>query len=293
MKAIKISHSGINWFVYIFYEEPILKDYIYECFKLFKLTSYNDLDLNEKIINNTQKLIIRKYEEFYKIDNFPENIKSIERLIGLIQEIIFGPYFLESIDYTFLHGAVVSKNNKATLIIAPTKNGKTTLTSLLLLNNYEYLSDDVIPINNHNLNVLSFPKVVSIRDLNIIKNYGNQLNQDFNDYFNKMNFELEVMDSKLNDYENKKCYFPKNSAFLLDKEYEIDKIYLLKKNNEITKSRILKVEKNISFINLLENLRSPLDLGRKKKVIFNICKEYDIYILEYCDGFDYMRFFNE
>ena len=108
-----------------------------------------------------------------------------------------------------------------------------------------------------------------------------------------MNFELEVMDSKLNDYENKKCYFPKNSAFLLDKEYEIDKIYLLKKNNEITKSRILKVEKNISFINLLENLRSPLDLGRKKKVIFNICKEYDIYILEYCDGFDYMRFFNE
>jgi len=63
----------------------------------------------------------------------------------------------------FMHGCTVALNNQAFLISAPSKNGKSTLTWALLHHGFDYISDDISPIDLTRLHVEPYPRGMSQR----------------------------------------------------------------------------------------------------------------------------------
>jgi len=62
-----------------------------------------------------------------------------------------------------MHGCMVALNGKAFLISAPSKSGKSTLTWALLNHGFDYISDDISPIDLTTLNALPYPRGISQR----------------------------------------------------------------------------------------------------------------------------------
>ena len=65
--------------------------------------------------------------------------------------------------YILVHAGAVCKNNKATIMVAPSHGGKTTLVLGLLKKGYKFLSDEVAVIDFESRCVLPFPRGLSIR----------------------------------------------------------------------------------------------------------------------------------
>ena len=66
-------------------------------------------------------------------------------------------------DVIALHGAAVAKDGKATLLLASTMNGKSTLTAFLWQAGYEYITDDEIFISRQDIQVQTVRKNLSLR----------------------------------------------------------------------------------------------------------------------------------
>jgi len=62
-----------------------------------------------------------------------------------------------------IHGCTVAFNNKAFLISAPSKSGKSTLTWALLHHGFDYVSDDISLIDLTQLNMQPYPRGISQR----------------------------------------------------------------------------------------------------------------------------------
>jgi len=65
----------------------------------------------------------------------------------------------------------VSYNDKAYLIVGPTKSGKSTIITKLCGIGFEYLSDDIIPIHKKKFLITSFPKPIFIRTIKPVINF--------------------------------------------------------------------------------------------------------------------------
>ncbi len=64
----------------------------------------------------------------------------------------------------FLHAAVLARNGSAFLFPAPAGSGKSTLAWALLKRGFEYLSDELAPLNLENLEVLPFPRPLCLKE---------------------------------------------------------------------------------------------------------------------------------
>lgn len=65
---------------------------------------------------------------------------------------------------SFAHASALKKNNKAIILTATGGSGKSTLAGLLLLNGFEFLSDDFVPIDSKNLKVFPFPAALCVKN---------------------------------------------------------------------------------------------------------------------------------
>jgi hypothetical protein len=64
---------------------------------------------------------------------------------------------LQRADLFFLHAAVVALDDRAVVLSAPSGTGKSTLALALLENGFDYLSDELAPIDVQRLTVHPFP----------------------------------------------------------------------------------------------------------------------------------------
>ena len=67
-------------------------------------------------------------------------------------------------DLYFLHAAVLARNGSAFLFPAPAGSGKSTLAWALLNKGFEYMSDELAPLNLENLEVLPFPRPLCLKE---------------------------------------------------------------------------------------------------------------------------------
>ena len=68
---------------------------------------------------------------------------------------------LQRKDLFFVHGAAITLDNKAILISAPSGSGKSTTTWALLHHGFDYMSDELAPIELESLNVQPFPHALN------------------------------------------------------------------------------------------------------------------------------------
>jgi hypothetical protein len=66
-------------------------------------------------------------------------------------------------DLYFVHAAVLAFNGRAIALVAPSGFGKSTTTWALLHHGFEYLSDEIAPIDVKSLRVLPFPRALCLK----------------------------------------------------------------------------------------------------------------------------------
>ena len=287
MMTTVLCHPQTNWKVRLSSDNLDIHNMWKECFKYFKLYITND----ETIQNIEKQIIVDNVTNgSFQIRNTNLILDDLESVVGLSQEILFGPHFLQSSQFTYLHGAVLAKNGLATLIIAPTMSGKTTLTTILCTKGYNYLSDDVIAINNADLSVVTFPKTLCIRDMKLILSYNSSIDKQFD----KLNFSIKTLDNTSNKIEKRIALFPKN-IIPVNKSlnYPIEKIFVLRRNydNEMICS-IKSLNSVESFLALLKNLRSPNNFNNCKNTLGKLSSQIMLQTITYSKGFEYLKFFN-
>lgn len=99
--------------------------------------------------------LIRYLNYIYKLD---KNL-LIEKLIDFVSDSFT---LIQNKQVAYFHASVVAKEDKCTLIIAPSYNGKTTLSMQLTLMGYEYISDDLAIVNEKGY-LLPYPTPIKLR----------------------------------------------------------------------------------------------------------------------------------
>jgi hypothetical protein len=67
-------------------------------------------------------------------------------------------------DLYFVHAAVVAFRDRAIALVAPSGFGKSTTTWALLHHNFQYLSDEIAPIEPRTFRVLPFPRALCLKN---------------------------------------------------------------------------------------------------------------------------------
>ncbi len=215
--------------------------------------------------NKCEYVTIDVYQDKICINNKNQIKKitftSVENLIYILIDVLSEPYkVIRNRNLVFFHGSVVAKYNSASLILAPTMQGKTTLCTYLSLMGYTYISDDLVLVD-HNMNIYPLPTPIKVRKNNI---------------FNNMHLVTNYNVFKTNDYsiltpkkqiDFSKVYSPQNAFFLnRDEKSENVKISELSSFNATNKFIV-----NGAYI---DNVYFHITLSRKlaeKCKCYNVC----------------------
>ena len=282
MKYTIICHKKLNWTI-------CLKSNSEELHKMWKnaFSRFDSIDLllnaeNRKVLDT---ISVVKCNEYYKIENLDLKVKTMAEAFGLAFDIALSDSLNKVDNYVFLHGAAVEKNGMVDLIIANTLGGKSTLSALLCLKGYNYLSDDVIPINCKTLKAQSFPKPIFVRDVEIIKKY----NKDYKLYFDVLDDKSVTYNRELN-YDRRDIFVP-NYTCNCEKEYEIRRIIFIGRDVDLKKTVVLHLDKANTYYQLLKNMRNAKLTEEIKMCIADLTKKNQAFELKYSAGYNYLSFF--
>ena len=90
-------------------------------------------------------------------------LNILDPLLPLLQDEIRLHFMRYRPDLLWLHGGAVERDGRATLILAASGGGKSTLTTLLCERGWSYFSDDVVPISMDADRVIPYPVTPSRR----------------------------------------------------------------------------------------------------------------------------------
>lgn len=157
--------------------------------------------------------------------------------------------------YCVLHGGVISKDDTAYCVIAPTMTGKSTFVTYFALNGYEYLADDYIFFDRKTHIISPLPLPVSLRDSNILKNLLKSVYAVSG--YNELRGEKNTLVSL---YKKPRVLYP------------ITKILFIQRGeNNFMQS----MNKGKLYKAMLFNMKNALDIDRERlafgKLIDNIC----------------------
>lgn len=287
MYITNVSHSCIDWNIAFLCEDELVHRYWEAVFSKFIISC--SVDSGEMNSKGKCILVNSLSGGKYQIQDTNLLLGDIESVIGMSQEIAFSPYFLYSENYTFFHGAVVEKDGQAVLLIAPTQMGKTTITAMLCTMGYKYFSDDVIAVNNNDLTVVTFPKVLTVRNMGVLRQYK----RDFDLYMDILKFKDKSIDNTSKEFEERFAMFPKETEEVVrGKKYVISRIYVLNRQVEFgEKSSVRQYDEVTGFLCLLKNLRSTYNLTKSKDVAGRLNANTPIYELQYGYGFKLLNYF--
>lgn len=193
-----------------------------------------------------------------------------EEVYGKIIEILFYPTLFCREKFFYLHGGAVVKNNKSICFLAPANTGKTTLTIDFLKQGYEYLTDDIIPINLSNLETQGFPKPLFLRPDSIHKN-------NLNIHIKNGNFSRTI-------------YVP---LTYYKSPVKINQIFILHRDIKYSNScSCTKLQSSEKFGTLLNNIYYTTDKMHLIKSIAKIINSVDLYNLYYYDSRQAIKMIN-
>lgn len=278
-----VTHNLLGWELCLESKIEYLHILWKQCFSGFSVIQTNKAP---RQIQN--KISVESKHNKYLINNIGYESDDIYLILGMTYELALSNRYLSSSEYLFLHGGALLKDDKLSLIIAPTCNGKSTLSALLCMNDFVYLSDDVIPISITNLCALTFPKIMFIRNYDILLNYKNPI-----DYFNTFEFTVKSINLS-SSIDNRIPLYPLHtqktdcSCF-----HKIDRVYFIQQNDKLNKSICADVDLSYAYTELLKNIRNPYSLNISKMPLINLIMRGDISFqkIEYKLGYDYLDFF--
>ena len=112
--------------------------------------------------NNCQKIYVIKNDSSYTIST-TNSIDNVEKPIEYIDQYIH-KYNKFSEKIFALHGAAVEWKGCASLFLAPTSSGKTTLTTFLTNHGCGYLTDDCVLVDRSNFNICPQSTPIQLRE---------------------------------------------------------------------------------------------------------------------------------
>jgi hypothetical protein len=280
MKYLIISHPVLRWRVTIQFDTLKIGQMLKECFSEFCLK-------DDKICSSVPSSRILKVQctgTGYRIDGIDQELCDLESVIGLLMELISGSFFLTSDVYTFLHGAALEKQGRCHLFIAPTMTGKTTTTAILCTKGYGYFSDDVIAVHNQSLQVVSFPRVMCIRNEKLLADYDMKWER----CFKRLSFQVKSPEQYADGFETRACYIPNNTYSVCGSGLNIERIVFLERNQSCMDSIYKKINGFQSFPLLSKNMRDYRQYKTNKSVLMHLIKAVPMYLLTYSDGYTYL-----
>lgn len=286
MMTTYISHPNIAWRVAVECDDVIHR-YIATLFDAF-CVARDKPDL----IAQRNTLTLYETEKGYQIKHTDIVCNDLYHALGTVLELLMSPYFLRSQSYFFLHGAALVKDGKLVTIIAPTQQGKSTATALLVMRGYQYLSDDVIPVNIDTLEVSSFPKALCIRNLAILDNWAHPLHK----FFNVMPFCIKSEDNLSRVIESKVPMLPIKTVMANEAVfYKINTVILLERTAQIEANHyeLVQLDSGTGYLHLIKNLRAPDQISLFRKVGAQMTRTVQFVKLRYSEGYQYLSGFEE
>lgn len=96
-------------------------------------------------------------------DDEPEFLEDADELLFHLDKDLTIALQLQRPDLFFLHAAVVALDDRAVVFSAPSGTGKSTLALALLEDGFDYLSDELAPIDVQRLSVHPFPHALCLK----------------------------------------------------------------------------------------------------------------------------------
>ena len=100
---------------------------------------------------------------FVADQNEPVALEDADSLLFHLDKDLTLALQLERNDLYFLHAAVAAVGNRAVVVSAPSGTGKSTLAFALLDDGFDYLSDELAPIDVQNRTVYPFPHALCLK----------------------------------------------------------------------------------------------------------------------------------
>ena len=190
---------------------------------------------------------------------------NLQRLCGAMSEFAFLPQILDSSEWFYLHGGAVSKDDIAIVFLGGTHAGKSTLVTRCVHLGYQYMTDDIVPVNILNLEIAPFPKCIYIRDKKWVDDGKNYVIVD--------PFEIHLQDDS-------RFIVKPISIAERDKRFAKYTFIQLNRNSE-SECKLVKQAVANAFPILYSNSRSHLDMHKNRKMSIELAKKASLYTLHY------------
>ena len=155
-RLLRLPHMGISI-------NFIIDDILDEIISDFLLTYHNFLynfDENESCLEFISC-------ENYEVKIIGETVQTVRILacdvLTFIENYIY-EHITVSSNTLLLHAGAIKYNNKGVILAGATMSGKSTLTSYLLNEGFEYITDDIVILNTNNVTFLPYPKTIMLRE---------------------------------------------------------------------------------------------------------------------------------
>ena len=171
------------------------------------------------------------------------------------------------------HGSTLSKNNNCLMLTGDSGNGKSSISTILMANNFSLIADDFSPMSFDRLHY-NFPSAISVKEgfYNIAKTLFKSFDE-LNEYF-------------INDIKGNVKYLPPNKNELVLKS-KCNKVLNVKFGSDL-KNEITKVNKGKAMEKILPDTWVSNDINHAKSFIDWI-KSSSFYDLTYNDNYKMLK----
>ena len=138
------------------------KSLIHPKYSHLAIDNTNNYDVEYKIFNSNNKLVIFKNDQFVGSWN---NTELHEFQGKFSMELICSFYNKTEHDWMgVFHASTISKDNRSIMFTGDSGNGKSTLVSILMANGFNVIADDFTPILREDFKTYCFPSAISIKE---------------------------------------------------------------------------------------------------------------------------------
>ena len=156
---VSSSYRVGNNILKIIYQTEKIKEVLEKPFKHLEIYNSNNCKVSFDIKEGIKRLFLFKNDEL----KFECLKKEYHLLEAKLAEIFTSVYHKNENWLSSFHASSVSKNSKSILILGHSGSGKSTLTSLLCLNGFRFISDDLV-LMNENQEIYDNPMATSLKE---------------------------------------------------------------------------------------------------------------------------------
>lgn len=263
-----ISHPVLKRQILIYDNTNIFDSRLIQLFRHFEIA-------DEKINCDTSyRIYIQQKENEFEINNGKSSffVKSEKEVLAAVSHLFYENMVISYDDFFCLHGSNLVYEDNNYLFIGKKSSGKSTLTLRLCDLGFEYASDDIIPINMNNFVSVSFPKLIYLKKLDHLKEYGWMPQSNSFE-----NFSISYGEDDI------KLYSP-SKIININKCLNINKIFFVERKEEYKKAEINKINDTSAFYKIVSCCKNKNSISNNCKNAAKLLNKKGLYYLSYWDG---------